>query len=155
MNAKTQSSAIAKSIAALDSVCWENGTTDTKEARRLLFEAMLRRGYVFSDPGSTRTRAVTKKDTALWKEHLELVAMKESIVVEVVVGDGCSEEQFTERLRVGVTEQFPKSRFVTDWVACKEAREEWSTNDLISDMREIGWVIEPMDDIKADLEVGA
>ena len=155
MNAKTQSSAIAKSIAALDSVCWENGTTDTKEARRLLFEAMLRRGYVFAAPGSTRTRAVTKKDTALWKEHLELVDIQESIVVEVSCGDGCSEETFTERYRVGITEQFPKTHFRRDWEACKSEREAWSTNDLISDMREIGWVIEPMDDIKADIEVDA
>lgn len=155
MNAKIQANAIAKSIAALDAICWENGTEDTKVARRLLFEAMLRRGYVFAAPGSTRTRAVTKKDHALWRKHLELVAMKDSIIVEVSCGDGCGEEQFTERFRVGITEAHPKANFRKDWEACKNEREAWSTNELIADMRELGWVLEPEDTIKADIEVDA
>ena len=155
MNAKTQANAIAKAIAAIDTQCWENGIEDVKAIRKQLFSAMLMRGYIFATPNSVRTRAVTKKDHALWREHLELVAMRESIIVEVSCGDGCGEETFTERFRVGITEAHPKANFLKDWEACKGEREAWSTNDLIADMRELGWVIEPEDTIKADIEVDA
>lgn len=155
MNAKTQANAIAKAIATLDTQCWQNGIEDVKAIRKQLFSAMLMRGYIFAAPNSVRTRAVTKKDHALWREHMELVAMRESIIVEVSVSDGCGGGKYSNYYHVGTTDAHPKANFLKDWEACKSETETWSTDDLIAEMRDRGWVINTTDTINADIKVDA
>lgn len=81
MNKKVQANAIAKAITSLDSLGF-GSSEDITTVRNALRDLMVSRGYTQCEAGSSRTRAITKKDSVMWKDYQSALAIENGTQIE-------------------------------------------------------------------------